>query len=292
MCQYTRYKDKLFRFIFNHNKEWLLSLYNALNGTHYTDPVELTITTLEDVIYIKMKNDISLLLDSEMNLYKHQSSWNPNMPLRGLFYFSTLYKAYLSAQEKDLYGKTLVKIPAPRYVVFYNGDRKTGDVVKLRLSDAFEKDDESGEFQWTATLYNINQDHNKALQDSCVALKHYSIYVDKVKRKLAAGLSLEQAAPEAVKEAIEENLLDGFFKKHEKGVLDMTLTEFNEEEFIRNRKEEGREEGKYEATINMARYLCKENVSEDLTISALQKELSLSHEEAKELFEKEVACFV
>ncbi|MBQ9989924.1 MAG: hypothetical protein IJP31_03130, partial [Lachnospiraceae bacterium] len=107
-----------------------------------------------------------------------------------------------------------------------------------------------------------------------------------------AGLSLEQAAPEAVKEAIEENLLDGFFKKHEKGVLDMTLTEFNEEEFIRNRKEEGREEGKYEATINMARYLCKENVSEDLTISALQKELSLSHEEAKELFEKEVACFV
>ncbi|MBQ9989724.1 MAG: hypothetical protein IJP31_02090 [Lachnospiraceae bacterium] len=191
MCQYTRYKDKLFRFIFNHNKEWLLSLYNALNDTHYTDPEELTITTLEDVIYIKMKNDISLLLDSEMNLYEHQSSWNPNMPLRGLFYFSTLYKAYLSALEKDLYGKVLIKIPSPRYVVFYNGDRKTGDVVKLRLSDAFEKEDESGEFQWTATLYNINRGHNRTLLDSCMALKHYSIYVDKVKRKLQQGCHLK-----------------------------------------------------------------------------------------------------
>ncbi|MBQ9991039.1 MAG: hypothetical protein IJP31_08890, partial [Lachnospiraceae bacterium] len=107
-----------------------------------------------------------------------------------------------------------------------------------------------------------------------------------------AGLSLEQAAPEAVKEAIEENLLDGFFKKHEKGVLDMTLTEFNEEEFIRNRKEEGREEGKYEATINMARCLLRREVSEELIISVLQEELTLSCDGARELFEKEVSCFV
>ncbi|MBQ9991639.1 MAG: hypothetical protein IJP31_12000, partial [Lachnospiraceae bacterium] len=95
---------------------------------------------------------------------------------------------------------------------------------------------------------------------------------------------------EAVKEAIEENLLDGFFKKHEKGVLDMTLTEYNEEEFIRNRKEEGREEGKYEATINMARDLFRDGYPEEKIIASLQKYLEISYGEAQELFEKEVAC--
>lgn len=239
----VKYKDKLFRYIFGQNKEWLLSLYNAVNGTDYQNPDDIKITTLEDVIYIKMKNDISLLLDSELSLYEHQSTFNPNMPLRGLFYFSTLYKSYLSEIGKDLYGKTLVRIPAPKYVVFYNGDDAVQDVVKLKLSDAFEKTAESDDFEWTATMYNINLGHNRKMMEQCLALRDYARYVEKVKTKIKGGKELEKAVKEAVDEAIKENLLNGFFKIHEKGVLDMTLTEFNEAEFVANRRAEGRAEG-------------------------------------------------
>ena len=89
------HKDRLFKFIFGkdteQSKRWRLQLYNALNGTNYTDPDALKINTIENVIFITMHNDISFLVDTEMNLYEEQSSRNPNMPLRGFFYFSILY---------------------------------------------------------------------------------------------------------------------------------------------------------------------------------------------------------
>ncbi len=89
------YKDTLFRMVFREKKE-LLSLYNAINGTHYEDPEELTITTIENALYMGFKNDVSFIIEDVMNLYEGQSSWNPNMPLRRLFYISSLYQGYLS----------------------------------------------------------------------------------------------------------------------------------------------------------------------------------------------------
>ncbi len=112
------YKDRLFRFIFGaeENKEHILSLYNALRGTEYTDADQIEITTLDDVIYLGMKNDVSL----DMNLFEHQSTYNPNMPLRGFSYFARLYEQYISEHDLDIYGTKPVRIPAPRYIVFYN----------------------------------------------------------------------------------------------------------------------------------------------------------------------------
>ena len=135
------HKDRLFRRIFGAEDErsarWRLELYNALSGANHTNPKELEITTLEDVIYIKMKNDISFLVDSQMSLWEHQSTLNPNMPLRGLFYFAFLYQKYLVQNDVALFSTNLVKIPAPHYIVFYNGNEETCDLSKLRLSDAF-----------------------------------------------------------------------------------------------------------------------------------------------------------
>ena len=133
-------------------------------------------------------------------------------------------------------------------MVFYNGDDEMEDIVKLKLSDAFEKNPGNDDFEWTATMYNINFGHNLELMEKCFALRDYARYVEKVKRKLRIGIKLEKAVADAVNEAIEENLLNGFFKIHEKGVLDMTLTEFNEAEFVANRRAEGREEGRAEGT--------------------------------------------
>lgn len=85
------YKDRVFRMLYK-DKKRLLELYNALNGTNYNNPEELTVNTLENAIYMKMKNDVSFIIDCNMCLYEHQSTFCPNMPLRGFLYFADLYK--------------------------------------------------------------------------------------------------------------------------------------------------------------------------------------------------------
>ena len=118
-----RYKDRLFRLLFGNEKykENTLALYNALNGTSYSNVDDLTIYTIDDVIYIDMKNDVAFILDSELNIWEQQSTHNPNMPLRGLMYFGKLYDKYITDVHKNVYRKKLVEIPTPKYVVFYNG---------------------------------------------------------------------------------------------------------------------------------------------------------------------------
>lgn len=277
----SKYKDRLFRFIYGakENKKHLLSLYNAVNNTAYTNVEDIEITTLDDVIYIKMKNDISFIFDSEMSLYEHQSTYNPNMPLRGMMYFSDLYRQWLSGQKKDLYGSTLVKIPTPKYIVFYNGDQTCRDKEIIRLSSAFEKEDTSGQYEWTATMLNINEGHNRELMERCISLQQYSAYVAKVK-KYSKELPIEQAVSKAVDEAIQENYLDGFFKKHREGVVNVSLTEFNEEEFVANRRAEGRIEGHKQGTVDTLIALVKDGL---LPLAEAAKRADMSEEEFEKL---------
>lgn len=177
------HKSTLFCYIFGseENRHYLLSLYNAVNDTSYTNIEDIEINTIEDFIYIRMKNDVSFILNTDMSLYEHQSTYNPNMPLRGMMYFSTLYSQFLSEKNKNIYGKSLVKIPTPRYIVFYNSDDSYPDRLELKLSDAFERPDSSGSFEWTATMLNINKGHNQNIMDKCQALFQYSDFIAKVK---------------------------------------------------------------------------------------------------------------
>ena len=114
------YKDGLFLKIFG-NKQALLSLYNAVRGSNYTNPDDLTVTTIENVLYMGMKNDVSFIINNQLHLYEAQSTWNPNMPLRGLFYFSDVYQGYIAEHELNIYGTKRIDLPSPNYIVFYNG---------------------------------------------------------------------------------------------------------------------------------------------------------------------------
>ena len=134
------HKDRLFRLIFREKKD-LLSLYNAVNRSHYQNPDELEVRTLKDVLYLSMKNDLAFLIKNELNLYEAQSTFNPNMPLRGLSYFSRLYQGYVEFWKLDVYSSERIILPAPRYIVFYNGRKDLEDQVELRLSDSFETAD-------------------------------------------------------------------------------------------------------------------------------------------------------
>ena len=127
------YKDRVFRMLLKEPKV-ALEVYNAMNGTLYDNPDELIITTLENAVYLGMKNDVSFILGTQLVLYEHQSTPNPNMPLRNLAYVACVYMAYVFGD--NLYGRKLIKIPEPRFVVFYNGTDKMPEQSVLRLFDA------------------------------------------------------------------------------------------------------------------------------------------------------------
>ena len=130
-----KYKDTVFRMLFSDRKN-LLSLYNAVNGSAYEDEAALEIVTLENAIYMGMKNDLAFIVDTGLFLYEHQSTYNPNMPLRDLLYISSEYQKLVD--HRSLYPSILQKIPAPNFIVFYNGTRKKEDRWENLLSEAFE----------------------------------------------------------------------------------------------------------------------------------------------------------
>ena len=233
------YKDSLFRKIFGENKENALSLYNAVNGSNYTNADDLEYTTLEDVVYMKMKNDMSFLFGTSLNLYEHQSTYNPNMPLRGFLYFADLYRKLIDDNEK-IYTQKVVKIPNPQYIVFYNGpiSDMNENMRKLKLSDCFERPDKSGEFEWTATMVNINLEFNAELFQKCRILEEYSIVIRRVKDYNQRGMSLSDAISRTVDECIEENILRDILEMQKKEAVNMVLTEFNEERYEQLIREE------------------------------------------------------
>jgi len=258
------YKDTLFRTIFGgkdeRSKRWLLSLYNALTGKNHTNIEDLEITTLEDVIYVSMKNDLSFLIHSQMCLYEHQSTVNPNMPLRGLLYFSQLYQQYIDKHKKNLYGSMLVKIPAPQFIVFYNGDKEQADIIKYKLSDAFitdvsSKDGETygTDFEWTATVININKNHNESLSKNCEPLYYYCEFVNQVKENLSQGMTFDSAVNEAVDFAIRGDFLGGFFREKRMKILDDIYTEFDQESYDETLRNDGRIENAIANAKNLLR---------------------------------------
>lgn len=236
------YKDSLFRMVFREKGE-LLTLYNAINGTSYENPDDLEITTIDDVLYLGLKNDISFLIKEYMNLYEGQSTWNPNMPLRGVFYISQLYQAYVRKNHLNIYSAKQIKLPAPRYVVFYNGTREEPDRQILRLTDAFIKREETPCLECIALVLNINFGKNRELMEACRKLYEYSYFVSEVQGLLQEGMSLETAIDRTVRRCIRENILKEFLEKHRAEVKNVILTEFDEELYRQLVYKEGREDG-------------------------------------------------
>ena len=282
-----KYRDRLFTAIFGkdtkRSKRWRLDLYNALNGTNYTDPDALTLNTIENVIYIKMYNDVSFLVDSQMTLYEQQSRPNANMPLRGLLYFAELYQKHLAQRDLDLHWSSLVKIPNPRFVVFYNGEPSRPERYKLRLSEAFELEDKSGDFEWTADIININPGKNESLVKSCKAMYDYVRLVGKISANKKTGMQIGQAVNEAVDWAIEENFLEGFVREQKEEIIGMYLTEFNEERAIRGWRQEGREEGRAEGREEKAVEDARSFYANGVYIDIIAKSLNMTEEQLKEI---------
>lgn len=248
-----KHKDRLFRYLFKEKKH-LLDLYNALHGSSYTNPDELEVVTMENVIFMKMKNDLSFIIDSRLSLYEHQSTWNPNMPLRGLFYFTQQYEGLLGRTTENIYGGKRIELPTPEYIVFYNGRDMTEDRRVLYLSDSFSEGRGSGCLECTCKIININRGHNEELMDKCQRLWEYSEFVSEVKTCIQAGQSHEAAIQTAIEYCIARDILTDVLKKEKSEVLRMIfLTEYDEKRHMRQLFEEGREEGREEKLLEIVR---------------------------------------
>ena len=222
-----RYKDSLFRKVFSDKKD-LLDLYNALNGTDYSNEEDLTVTTLEDVVYISVKNDLSFLVGGTINLYEHQSSYNPNMPVRGLMYFARLYQEYIDSSEINVFSTVLKHLPVPAFIVFYNGTREEPDRTILRLTDAFVSENgktaENACLECAATMLNINYGHNFELMQKCRRLEEYSLFVAEVRKWIEAGGDRKQAVDDAVDVCIEQGILRDILIRERTAIVNMVLS--------------------------------------------------------------------
>ncbi len=239
------YKDTIFRWIFS-DKENLLSLYNAIAGKDYKDPEKLTIVTLENAVYMGIKNDLAFVLETGLYLYEHQSTYNPNIPLRDLFYIASEYQKFVD--QKSLYSSSVQKIPTPRFLVFYNGmDKKVQDKEVLKLSSMYENETDEPDLELKVTMLNINAGHNKELLENCHILGEYAQYVDRV-RKYATQMDLNHAVERAITECIQEGILAEFLQRNRAEVFKVSIFEYDkekEEKKLRKAEyEHGLEDGK------------------------------------------------
>ena len=204
-----KYKDTMVRLLFK-EKHSALSLYNALNGTTHKDEEEMEIVTLENAIYINVKNDLAFVLDSNLNLYEHQSTYNPNMPLRDLIYVAKEFQKFVDSHS--LYSEKPVVLPYPKFVVFYNGvdERPEKEILKLSdLYNAAEDLKDNPELELKVMVLNINRGYNEDLKRKCPILMEYMQYVDKVRHyKEEEKMDLQDVVEYAINDCIKEGILE------------------------------------------------------------------------------------
>lgn len=263
-----KYKDTVFRMLFS-DKMNLLSLYNAINGSNYTDPNQLEIVTLENAVYMGMKNDLSFLIDTSLFLYEHQSTYNPNMPLRDLFYISSEYQKLVD--KKTLYSSQLQKIPAPNFIVFYNGTERQEDSWVNYLSEAFETSPDAPNLELKVITLNINEGHNPKLMEQCQTLREYAQYVAKV-RSYTARMPLNVAVTHAVNDCIREGILEEFLRKNRSEVIAMSIFEYNKEEEERKIRKAEYEAGETRI-LNLIQRLALDGRSDEIPKLATDRDL-------------------
>ena len=293
------YKSRIFAMLYQDKKE-LLDLYNAISGKHYEDPELLEINTLENAIYMTMRNDLSFLIDFRLSLYEHQSTYSPNLPLRDLFYISDLYSGMV--KDENLYGIKLVQIPAPQFVIFYNGMKEMPDRTVLRLSDAYSVKEENPALELTAVMLNINRGHNEKLKGLCKSLKDYSEYTARV-REYADTMPISEAVEQAICECIQEGILAEFLKQNRAEAKQVSIYEYDEEKHMRQEREaswedgwaagicegeergreegreegrlEGRKEGRQEGKLELLREQIQKKLSKGKSTGVIAEELEI-----------------
>ena len=277
------YKSSIFTMLFSDRKE-LLGLYNAVSGKQYKDPSLLEINTLENAIYMAVRNDLSFVIDSRLSLYEHQSTYSPNLPLRMLMYLADLY-AEMTRDEK-LYGRKKVLIPPPQFIIFYNGQEEQPDRQILRLSDLYGVEEERHQLELEAVMINVNAGHSPELLTACKTMADYAEYTARV-RRYAAQMSTDNAVELAITECIREGILEDFLRKNRAEAKRMSIYEYDQAKHIQQEREDawedGMREGRQEEKRTVAVNLAKMSMPADKIAQAVEEDVSVVQQWVAEL---------
>ena len=266
-----------------------LDVYNAMAGTAYTDPEIIEIHTLESGVSLTVHNDASFVvsMDSVLNIYEHQSTYNPNMPLRELIYFVTIIKKLV--ENKYLLSHKLVKIPTPKFAVFYNGDKTRPEREVLKLSDAYENQSDEPQLERMCTVYNINPGNNEDLKKRSQTLREYMIFVGYVNENLAKAKKgekdYETAIRDAVNRCIAEDILKEFLLERREDVQKSMMFDLTYEKQMENAKREWHNDGVEEGVIRQLAVSIVKKVKKNKTLEEIADELEESIETIQPIYD-------
>lgn len=311
-------RDTVFRALYKDPKN-ALELYNGLGGRHYKDETQLRYNTLENAVYLNIKNDVSFIVQDSTNLYEQQSTWNPNMPLRNLFYISDIMHSYQQNESrKTLYGGDMIMLPNPEFVVFYNGSGEYPEYSELKLSDSFVGLQGEPSLELRTKVYNINSGMNMELKERCPTLAGYVTYTELV-AKYRKTMPLKEAVEKAVNQCIDNNVLRDFLLRQKSEVVKMGIYECDMEwEMERLKKQiaekateeglargmaqgmaqgmerglargmaQGRSRGEAECLVSLVERHCADGKSEEEACEVLKISMTEYHEAKKLLAEAE-----
>jgi len=223
------------------DKRNALEVYNALNGSDYSDPELIEMVTLEKGISLTIRNDAAFILDANINIYEHQSTYNPNMPLRAFLYLASTLKLML--KKKDLFGGKLT-IPTPHFAVFYNGTKNRPDKEVMLLSELFSHKECSPELELKCTVYNINSGTDNGILNKCIVLNEYTQFVEKV--RYYESINDESPISTAIDWCIENHILEEFLIGRGQEVIKVMTLDMTFEHRMEIRCQEALEEGRQE----------------------------------------------
>ncbi len=245
------YKDSLFRFIFSapEHKAYVLSLYNSLNGSDYTDPGQMELITIDGALFLSVKNDVACLIADVMLFMEHQSTNTPNMPYRCLEYYMESSKKFIVSHGLRMHSSAVQKIPAPSFYVLYNGREEVPESYEMYLSDMFA-DKQKADIELTVHVLNINYGKNTELMENCRPLYEYAWLIDRM-RTMVRGRTkedLEWIVPAVLDAMPEDFILKGFLKENGEVVMAEFASNMTFESISEDRYEAGRQSGIQEGT--------------------------------------------
>jgi predicted transposase YdaD len=268
------YKDSVFSLLFNH-PETLRELYGALEGHDLPPDLPITVNTLEDALFMERVNDLSFVFaDVLVVVFEHRSTVNPNMPLRCLMYLSRLYEKIID--NRDVYKSKRLTIPRPECFVLYTGAADYPDEMRLKLSEAFADLRGLGytgppDLELTVRVVNINRGHNEDLVRRSKTLSGYREFIGKAREYEGEMGSLEAGVKAAVKYCVGRGILKEFLELHGSEVVNMLFTEWNWDDALAVRFEEGLEEGLEKGLEKGREEIARNALMEGLSAETIQK---------------------
>lgn len=184
-----------------------------------------------------------------------------------------------------LHRRSMIKIPVPHFVTFYNGLEKwIEEEEEIKLSDMYEIPVDNPQLELKVRVININRDAD--IISKCETLRGYMTFVNKTRCKTQVERKdVKQAVLEAIDECMEENILVDFFEKHREEVVEVSIYDYDEEKVRKTLADEAREEGEQLKVV----LLIIKKVKKSKSLPTIASELEEEEADIKPIYDAVVA---